>query len=174
MIAGARRRVGAWINRSLLAAVVILAATAASAQATLAGWGSNFQGELGGGYKSPPQDPIAALGPANVKQIAASGHFSMALLGDGTVRAWGGNVYGQLGNGTREGSLRPVVVQGLRNVVQIAVSGGHAMALLSNGTVMTWGGNAWGELGNGTSGEGREGAGSRVPLAVTGLTGADH
>ncbi|HEY4427319.1 MAG TPA: hypothetical protein VGN08_03870 [Solirubrobacteraceae bacterium] len=152
---------------ALFAALVL----AAPAHATLVGWGYNWDGELGRGYKSAPQDPGAALALAGIKQVVAAGHYSLALLNDGTVRAWGGNLMGQLGNGTRQESTTPVVVKGLSNVTQIAASGCHVIALLSNGTVMTWGGNAWGELGNGTSGNGSEGAASLVPIPVSGLSG---
>jgi alpha-tubulin suppressor-like RCC1 family protein len=154
-----------------IVAVLASLSVATPAQATLVGWGYNGAGELGAGYKSPPQDPLAALGPSNVKQITASFHYSLALLKDGTVRGWGGNFMGQLGDGTREASLRPVAVKGLANVTQIAAGGCHVIALLSNGTVMTWGGNAWGTLGNGTSGHGSEGPASAEPIPVAGLSG---
>jgi alpha-tubulin suppressor-like RCC1 family protein len=139
------------------------------------GWGVNRVGELGGGYEGNigrTPGPVSVVGLHEIKQVAASYFFSLALLNDGTVRAWGGNIFGELGNGSHQNSSTPLPVKGLSGVTAIAAGGAHDMALLSNGTVMTWGANTYGTLGNGTTGGGHEGPfGSTVPIQVPGLSG---
>ncbi len=65
-------------------------------------------------------------GLANVKQVAAGGQHSLALLNDGTVVAWGCG-----GAAT--------VPQGLSGVTSIAAGGDSALALKADGTVTVWG-----------------------------------
>ena len=141
--------------------------------ATIAGWGANYHGELGGGYKGPVSTlPVPVRGLRGVRAVAGTYFTSYALLGDGTVRSWGGNAFGQLGAGERsKPSVEPLLVSGLTGVSAIAAGGDHAMALLNNGTVATWGGNSYGQMGNGTTLKGAEGTGSAVPVIVPHLSG---
>jgi hypothetical protein len=137
-------------------------------------WGDNSLGQLGDGTSSDSDVPVAVSVSTGVKQISAGYFHSLALLSNGTVVAWGENDLGQLGDGTTTTSDVPVAVSGLSGVTAVAAGGDHSLALLSNGTVMAWGYNQYGQLGDGTA-TGPEMCGSqacsRVPVAVSGLTG---
>jgi alpha-tubulin suppressor-like RCC1 family protein len=109
--------------------------------------------------------PIAVGGLHEVKQIAAGGAFSLALLKDGTVMAWGYNEAGVLGNFTTKISTVPAAVGGLSEVAAIAAGSNYALALLKTGTVMAWGDNGSGQLGDGGAQ-----SYSDVPVAVSGLS----
>ncbi|MCD9024088.1 fibronectin type III domain-containing protein [Cohnella silvisoli] len=90
--------------------------------------------------------PTAVLGLTNVKQVAANGYNSYAVLKDGTVKAWGQNANGQLGLGNTSVTYTPTLISGLTNVKQLAVGNGFAIALLQDGTLKGWGTNTYGEL----------------------------
>jgi hypothetical protein len=70
-------------------------------------------------------------------------------------------------NSTGAGGCTPV--QPLAGVVAIAGGGAFNVALKSDGSVVTWGDNTYGQLGNGVTG-----GDSAVPVAVTGLGGANQ
>ncbi len=138
-------------------------------------WGYNASGELGTGSTAeanPTPAPVSGL--SEVTAIAAGlGGVATALLRNGTVRDWGYGQFGELGDGTTESSDVPVAVSDLSGVVALP-DGGQTMALLSNGTVVDWGLNSVGLLGDGDTigSETCEGIPcSRVPVAVSGLTG---
>ena len=148
-----------------------VAAPAASQPATgpgLFGFGNNDDGQLGNGtVTTRTLGPVSGL-PASVRQIAAGGSSSAALLPDGTVWAWGDNEYGLLGNGsTNFPASTPRQVPGLTGITQIAVAvlGQDAYAVGSGGSVWAWGRNLHGQLGNGTT------VNWYSPAPVPGLTG---
>jgi alpha-tubulin suppressor-like RCC1 family protein len=122
---------------------------------TVMAWGANSFGQLGDGAFTGPDPcpegvhrlvcrttPGPVPGLREVKDIAAGGAHSLALLDDGSVMAWGENTYGQLGDGIegcREGeqtcfapvhpnSPTPVPVSGLSGVVAIAAGESHSLA----------------------------------------------
>jgi Regulator of chromosome condensation (RCC1) repeat len=129
------------------------------------GWGDNFRGEVGTGFRSGPlTHPVQGV-LRGVREVAAGLNSGFALLTDGTVRAWGANGCGQLGDGSRAESLQPVRVLGLSHVKQIAASGNHVLALLENGTALAWGEDKNGQLGDGATGT------KLVPTPVKNLTG---
>jgi len=113
-------------------------------------WGGNESGQLGDGTTIDRLFPVEVAGlPTNVRQIAAGGRHTCALLGDGTVRCWGLNDAGQLGNGTTISSSAPVTVAGLSNAFSIAAGYKHTCAVMEHG-VKCWGLNNTGQLGDGT------------------------
>ena len=131
---------------------------------TVMAWGNNLFGQLGSdprtGRSSVPV-PVcmtveAPCKPENylkeVKEIAAGGYFSLALLDNGTVLAWGWNTAGQLGQPSRvKQSEVPLAVPGLSHVTAIAAGWGSGLALPEDGRVMAWGENRLGELGDNTT-----------------------
>jgi len=128
----------------LLFVWLMLLCLAAPAQATtyVVGWGRNFQGQIGAGYKSnwQPFTPASTLKGHAVKQIAVGGEFSALLTPKGEMWVWGGDGYGELGNSKRmEGSLKPIRVPLKEPASQIALGGAQALALLDNGEVEHWG-----------------------------------
>ncbi|MFH0772626.1 MAG: filamentous hemagglutinin N-terminal domain-containing protein [Candidatus Omnitrophota bacterium] len=108
---------------------------------------------------------------ADISQIVAGGHHTVALRSDGLrVYAWGNNIYGQLGNNSIADSKTPVEVLGvggigyLTGVLQIAAGDYHTVALKSDGSVYTWGSNGYGQLGNNFAS-----VYSLTPVAVVGV-----
>ncbi len=123
---------------------------------TVAAWGYDAFGELGGGYGSPHipnPDPNLIGSLTGVKSISAGSTHGDALMGDGTVKEWGW-----------DGAL-PTQVSGLGGVTAISAGSSFTMALLADGTVRTWGSNKYGQLGDGKH------MASTTPVVVGGLTG---
>jgi alpha-tubulin suppressor-like RCC1 family protein len=141
---------------------------------TIWAWGANTFGQLGNGTSGDGTESDIPVKVVNigtgVKQIAAGGDFSLALMNNGTVKSWGRNEDGQLGNGTDTPRNKPGPVSNLSNVKAIASdsSARHALALLDNGTVKSWGLNFDGQLGNGASLPGKY---RTTPVRVFNLTG---
>jgi len=169
---------GRW--RAVLAAAgvaaVVSAGTAPAAVAApgpgVFAFGSNEFGGLGDGTTADSYSPVPVSGlPGPVRQIAAGGATSAALLSDGTVWAWGDNTFGLLGTGASGGAaivpqpvpggylgdgtatrhLTPEVVPSLTGITQVSASDA-SFAVRSDGTLFAWGANNDGVLGNGTPG----------------------
>ncbi|WP_329101852.1 hypothetical protein OG792_22195 [Micromonospora sp. NBC_01699] len=130
------------------------------------GWGENANGQVGDATTVDRDTATRVYGlTTGVKQVAAGGMHSLALLTNGTVRAWGYNRNGQLGDGTTTQRTTPVTVLELTGVTQVAAGSNYSMALRSDGTVWTWGFNTNGELGDGTI------VSRSAPAQVPGLAG---
>jgi cysteine-rich repeat protein len=122
-------------------------------------WGSGGSGQLGYGNREfIGDDEVPATagdvevgGP--VKQLAAGGAHTCALLETGTVRCWGSNAHGQLGYGNDSYDVTApagdVEVGG--PVRQLAGGLYHTCALLETGTVRCWGLGVDGRLGYGNT-----------------------
>jgi len=111
-----------------------------------------------------PREPV--LGSVVVKELAAGGDHTCALLEDATIRCWGRNDAGQLGDGTTNDAAAPVSVLDLQGVAQVATGRRHTCALLRIGTIACWGDNGRHQLASGTT------EGSARPKIVVGLVGA--
>jgi alpha-tubulin suppressor-like RCC1 family protein len=140
---------------------------------TVEAWGLNFEGALGIGTETGPEQcgrshifcarhPTPIPGLHEVTAIAVASESAYALLRNGTVRSWGDNLIGQLGDGTVARRDAPVVVcaagqsapcsQPLRDVAEVGARVWGASALLRNGNVMGWGNDYEGGLGDGEFG----------------------
>jgi alpha-tubulin suppressor-like RCC1 family protein len=153
--------------------VVAGAGTAAPAAAAAAGspsaydpgvfgFGNNDYGQIGHGNNVDDQGLGHVTGlPAGVRQIAAGGNASAALLPDGTVWMWGAAL-----NGMSSGTV-PGRVAGLTGITQIAVSqnGEDVFAVGPGGSIWAVGRNTDGQLGNGST------ADDFSPAPVPGLAG---
>jgi alpha-tubulin suppressor-like RCC1 family protein len=144
---------------------------AVRANGTVACWGANDSGQIGGGTTGGiGLTPVNVPNLPNVVGIAAGEAHTCAVLASGGARCWGLNSSGQLGNGTVVNSPGPVVVRGLGNVIAIAAGGkfgsSHTCALLADSTVWCWGANGSGQLGTGNT------TPSSVPVKVTGMSEA--
>ncbi len=150
-------------------------AYALRADGTVWAWGDNYHGQLGNGTRTNSAVPVRVTGLTGVTAIGAGDSTGYAVLADGTVRAWGFNGGGHLGNGSDvDFSTTPVQVTRLTGVTAIA-GGGHSngtYALRSDGTVWAWGYNFAGALGHGEFCAEGVPCLSKVPVQVTGLTGA--
>ncbi len=145
------------------------------ADGTVAAWGDNSNGQLGGaGSAVNSLVPVvvdssaaaaSALAGKQVAAIAAGTHHSLALCTDGTLAAWGANDAGQLGVSSPTSGPVPVAV-GLtgalsgRTVSRIAAAGSWNLALCTDGTLAAWGANDAGQLGNNST------TGGPTPVAV--------
>ncbi|MEQ1933120.1 MAG: choice-of-anchor D domain-containing protein, partial [Fimbriimonadaceae bacterium] len=158
---------------------------------TVAGWGNNYNGQLGDGTTTTSSPygrltPVAvtttgtALAAKQVVTIAAGAHHSLALCSDGTLAAWGYNGYGALGDTTTADRSMAVSVAMIgtvftgKQVVTIAAGRYHSLGLCSDGTLGAWGYNYQGQLGDGTMTTSSP-YGRATPVAVsttgTGLAG---
>lgn len=74
-------------------------------------WGSNGEGELGLGTRSPEERParVSALG-SNVDQICLASAHGCALTKQSKLLCWGANAFGQLGDGTKDRRATPTPV----------------------------------------------------------------
>src|ERR1700730_1877139 len=155
------QRSGGWRRVLAVAGLVVVAGAATAAPVAAApaaspsapdpgvfGFGNNDYGQIGHGDNVNDQELGHVIGlPAVVRQIAAGGNPSAALLPDGTVWMWGAAL-----NGMSSGTV-PVRVPGLTGITQIAVSqnGGDLFAVGPGGGVWAVGHNADGQLGNGST-----------------------
>ena len=120
-------------------------------------WGQNNYGNLGDGTKTHRYSPVKISLPNGVKpkQIASSGHHSMAIGDDGEFYAWGRNSNGQLGTGTSDydhhyAPQKIILPNGVKPL-KIACGESFSMAICTDGELYTWGDGSYGELGNGSS-----------------------
>ncbi len=139
------------------------------ADGSVAGWGSNNQGQLGTGGADPSYvwPPVAASAVPLLAALSASQTHALGLTASGAVWAWGGNGSGQLGHGFMSPWEPPGVVAGLGTTVSVACSpgGSTSFAVLVDGTVRGWGENPNGQLATGDTNP------SSVPIPVGTLAG---
>jgi hypothetical protein len=135
-------------------------------------WGSNSNGQLGGGPADTTRDAASdvvglASGSGVIAVAASTGAHTCAILAGGSVKCWGANGNGQLGDATTMDHGEPVDVVGLqRPAVALSGGGAHTCALLDTGAVACWGSNALGQLGDGTTSD------RHAPTPVAGLSGS--
>lgn len=123
-------------------------------------WGRGDSGRLGYGNIFTIGDQTGEMPPDDVnvggavKEVAAGGEFTCALLTNDTVRCWGRSQYGQLGQGNTisvgdgSGEMPPSEVP-LGGAASMLVAGeAHACVRVSS-NVRCWGYGAFGNLGNG-------------------------
>jgi alpha-tubulin suppressor-like RCC1 family protein len=160
---------------------------------TVACWGASNHQQLGANSGDTrdrgdtPSDfgatlPIVKL-DAKVRELAAGGDTTCALLQSGAVRCWGANDQGQLGRvgdanlASAEANVPFPSPKGTANRIahHIAVGGVHACAILDDQSLHCWGWNEAGQLGlgrpfNGSAVPDKVGVGSVAAVAA----GAAH
>ncbi|MCX6387550.1 MAG: hypothetical protein NTX07_02325 [Solirubrobacterales bacterium] len=131
-------------------------------------WGSNTIGQLGDGTILLRKKVVTVSGVTGATAIAAGDAHTCAIVALGAVKCWGGDVYGQLGDGTATlRRMTPVKVSGLTGATAIDAGSVHTCAVVAAGAVKCWGANGLGQIGNGGFP-----LVNRLPVAVTGLSGA--
>jgi hypothetical protein len=73
-------------------------------------WGSNGEGELGLGKRSPAERPAPVAALADADKICLASSHGCALTRGGKLLCWGANALGQLGDGTLERRTSPTPV----------------------------------------------------------------
>ncbi|MBA3392528.1 MAG: hypothetical protein H0T89_07790 [Deltaproteobacteria bacterium] len=132
-------------------------------------WGSNANGQLGGGGAITGQAgdlkraPQAVIGGHSWRAITTGDQFACGITTAGAAFCWGSGGSGQLGTGATTASSTPA-----------AVAGGHVFTSLDAGRDFTcgttqsesycWGANTYGQLGNGDASP----ASSTMPVVVAG------
>jgi len=101
---------------------------------TVVGWGWNRYGQASGATSAGADSAAGAVildghVLSNIKAIAASGNYSLALDSSGMLVGWGADDRGR--------PLNPP--EGLSNVIAIAAGWNHGLALKQDGTVESWG-----------------------------------
>ena len=118
-------------------------------------WGSNSSGQLAApSFMISSATPIMVTGTGSVREVAAGGFHSLALMNDGTAKAWGQNTYGQLGIGGSgvDRVTTPTAVRNLTQLTALAAGYAHTLALDAQGRVWSWGLNTYSQLGYATFG----------------------
>jgi len=73
-------------------------------------WGSNGEGELGLGKRSPDERPARVSALSDVEQLCLASAHGCALTKQNKLLCWGSNAFGQLGDGTKERRPAPTPV----------------------------------------------------------------
>ncbi len=136
---------------------------------TVLAWGMNDRGQFGRGPGSSrtPENPLRSANPVSVPlpkdivQIAAGGHYGMAVRSNGALLAWGEHPASET---LSDVGLRQIE---LPAVAAISAGGHHALALAKDGSVLAWGDNKNGQLGVEPTDQMRR---SRKPLKIAGLS----
>jgi alpha-tubulin suppressor-like RCC1 family protein len=119
-------------------------ACAFDARGVLLCWGNNKNGCLGFGTTNPSALPTAAMGIANVDQVAVGNNVTCARhLGAIACAGRGGS----LGDGTMTDSSIFVPVTGITDAIGLTVSDFFACARLQGGSTSCWGDNSTAQLG---------------------------
>lgn len=112
-------------------------------------WGEGDFGKLGDGQWLSSPVPLAVFGLSRgVREIAAGGGHTCAVLESNQVLCWGESLQGQLGTRESGQSRTPVTVVGLTGAVQVAAADTFTCALTQAGGARCWGANYYGRLGN--------------------------
>jgi alpha-tubulin suppressor-like RCC1 family protein len=148
------QRSGGWRRVLAAAGLVVVAGAGTAVPAAAAsppaydpgvfGFGNNYYGQIGHGTNVDDRALGHVTGlPTVVRQIAAGGSTSAALLPDGTVWRWGAAL------DDMSSGIVPVRVAGLAGITQIAVgqNGGDLLAVGPGGSVWAAGRNSSGQLG---------------------------
>jgi alpha-tubulin suppressor-like RCC1 family protein len=177
-----------------IAAVLIVAGTAAAAPVAVAGYGSvavspggttvlhwgSYFGDNVAGDTDMITSPAAITLPAPVRQVSTSNSTQYALLTNGQVWAWGQGTNGQLGDGSDANSFTTAVQVQFPAGVSIALLPtdaqpyDSALAVDTTGQVWGWGLNRGGEFCNGTNQASDVPVAVPLPGQVTALAGADE
>jgi alpha-tubulin suppressor-like RCC1 family protein len=130
---------------------------------TVVCWGSNNNGQVGDGSRTPQPAPVVVRSLADGAGLAAGSNHSCARLTGGPVVCWGSNGLGQLGDGARTDALLPTRTLNLPDAREVVAGLNHTCARRADGQVHCWGFNDQGQIGDGTT-ERR-----LVPTPVVGL-----
>lgn len=129
-------------------------------------YGGEFNGQLGDGKISGPEDglPVKVALSATVIAFSSCEH-DLAITADGQLWAWGRNQSGQLGMPPAGIVSTPTAVKLPAKAVAVAAGWTHSTVLLADGSVMTFGDNTNAQLGHGLF------VATSTPTAIVGENG---
>lgn len=113
---------------------------------TVACWGRNYNGALGGDVFNDSSVPVTVSELDDAIAITTGNFFGCALKADGTVACWGNNSNGELGNNSTTSSYTPVLVNNLDDIVNISAGENFVCAVHADKTVSCWGRNSYGQI----------------------------
>jgi len=130
-------------------------------------WGFGAYGEIGNGFNTNSNIPVAISSMSNVLAVEAHHNHNLVLKSDSTVWGWGKNLAGQLGTGTTSspGANTPTQAGSLTGIKKIGSGDDRSFAIKANGNVWVWGDNSQGKLGLGN------GTNAYVPTQIPSLSG---
>jgi alpha-tubulin suppressor-like RCC1 family protein len=118
----------------------------AVAQGSVACWGNNSVGQLGGGAGASGPLQTTSFSPDLVASVSAGRDHTCVAFQDGTADCWGGNVSGQVGNWrTRTDSpeygsvFTPTSVLRSHDIATISAGSYYTCVSLSSGTISCFG-----------------------------------
>ncbi|HEV7558938.1 MAG TPA: hypothetical protein VGO00_25875 [Kofleriaceae bacterium] len=117
-------------------------ACARLADATVACWGNNDDGQLGDGTRTDRRAPTRVVGLTEVSMISLASSTACALRRDESVWCWGFSYVSQ----TRSAIPQRVAID---HVVSIGAASLHVCALKHDGSIACWGDGRDGVLGDG-------------------------
>lgn len=128
-------------------------------------WGTNADGQLGGGALGGTEpSPVAVSTLSDAVSLTAGVAHTCAVRRGGGVECWGRNSGGQLGDGLVASRGAPAAtVPPIESAVSVVAGLDHSCARLAGGSVLCWGLNRFGQIGDGTADN------APAPSAVSGL-----
>jgi|GEM_PF-1401643 len=95
----------------------------------------------------------ATINVGHIRDIAAGGNHTCAVLSNGTVKCWGYNGQCQVGKYWDYPWIEstPLMVPNISTAIKIAVGSSHSCVIIADGRVLCWGYNGLGTLGNGNN-----------------------
>lgn len=165
-----------WDTTSLVAGVAHSCALTRAGAAYC--WGSNSDGQLGGGTALVRDSVVQAVaGGFTFAKLYAGEYHTCGITTTSSAYCWGRNASGQLGDGTRTNANSPVLVAGGLTWRSLALGELHSCGVasptgISSGTqagagvIYCWGDNEYGQLGIGVTGS--NGTPSLTPQRVSG------
>jgi alpha-tubulin suppressor-like RCC1 family protein len=145
-------------------------------------WGSNSNGQLGGGNWNDSAVPVTVVTDASslsplsqVSALASGKNHVCAVQTSGTVYCWGSNGSGELGRGTAADSDIAAQALGIQ-ASSVGAGESHSCAVTTTGAVQCWGYNYYGALGDNTTNDSLAPVTSKTssPTAITLGLGANH
>lgn len=115
-------------------------------------WGSNREGQLGGGTTDdvPHTSPSRVVGGHTFKQLVAGTFHTCGLTAGGVAYCWGADYSGQLGSFVFDVAVGPTRVPIAQPLAAITAGAHHTCGLTIQRTIYCWGDNTAGEIGDGS------------------------
>ncbi|MBA3394971.1 MAG: hypothetical protein H0T89_20155 [Deltaproteobacteria bacterium] len=122
---------------------------AIQADAALACWGFNSDGQLGIGNTTSRRFPAKL--DRTWRAVTAGTRHTCGIDTAGQLACWGANDLGQLGDGSTVGRAVPTPIRADLRWKAVDAHGAHTCAITEDDALYCWGSNLQGQLGDGTA-----------------------